>query len=85
MGLLLVARLVAVVTTAAFTEGLHNSLRLQPVQEGEGKVKWERGRGSAVLHRVTGESESKETEISSWLVLAWWVNNSAFFSSKKSF
>lgn len=39
MGLLLVAGLVAVVTTAALTEGLHNSLGLEPDQGGGGEVR----------------------------------------------
>ncbi|TNN66110.1 hypothetical protein EYF80_023588 [Liparis tanakae] len=47
MGLLLVAGLVAVVTTAALAEGLHNFLRLQPELEGgDANSNFLRGRGS---------------------------------------
>lgn len=49
MGLLLVAGLVAVVTTAALTEGLHYSLRLQPELGGGGEVRQERGKGGGGL------------------------------------
>lgn len=62
MGLLLVAGLVAVVTTAALTEGLHNFLRLQPELEGGGETgKGEGGfgvlcEGSTVLSSFCGPS-----------------------------
>lgn len=53
MGFLLVAGLVAVVTTTALPEGLHNSVCRQ---RGEGEVRWERGEG------VMGSDRREERE-----------------------
>lgn len=63
MGLLLVAGLVAVVTTAALTEGLHNFLRLQPELEGGGETgKGEGGFGVLKAGREGARKREKHCE-----------------------